>query len=77
MSKSLRFSETIYRRSLWIVAFIFGSFLVGFGSAVVRDLPKVERALTLEDFIDPSSKTLKDTINSNIQRVDEANVRLQ
>ncbi|CAN5592078.1 zinc ribbon domain-containing protein [soil metagenome] len=52
MSKSLRLSEKWFRRGLWLVAFVFASFLIGLGSTVVGDLPKVEHALKLDDFID-------------------------
>jgi hypothetical protein len=37
---------------LWIVAFVFASFLIGLGGTVVENLPKVEHRVTLEDFID-------------------------
>ena len=52
MSKALRLSEKWFRRGLWLVALIFASFLIGLGGAVVGDLPKVERALVLDDFLD-------------------------
>lgn len=52
MSKSLRLSEKWFRRGLWLVAFVFASCLIGLGSAVVGDLPQVERVRQLDDFID-------------------------
>ena len=52
MSKSLRLSEKWFRRGLWFVAFLFGSFLTGLGSTVVGDLPKVERNIRIEQFSD-------------------------
>lgn len=52
MSKSLRLSEKWFRRGLWLVALVFASFLIGLGGAIVDDLPRVERALELDDFID-------------------------
>lgn len=52
MSKSLRLSEKWFRRGLWLVAFIFAGFLIGLGGALVDDLPRVERPLQLDDFID-------------------------
>jgi len=52
MSKALRLSEQLFHRGLWLVALVFAYFLVGLGSLVVNDLPKVERALTLEQFVD-------------------------
>lgn len=52
MSKALRLSEKWFRFGLWVVAFVFSSFLIGLGGTVVQNLPKVEHRLTLEDFID-------------------------
>ena len=53
MSKALRLSEKWFQRGLWLVAFVFAWFLIGLGSTVVGDLPKVESARKLEDFMDP------------------------
>jgi predicted RNA-binding Zn-ribbon protein involved in translation (DUF1610 family) len=55
MSKSLRLSEKWFRRGLWLVAFIFGGFLIGLGSTVVGDLPQVEGSLSQEQFIDKTT----------------------
>lgn len=52
MNKALRFSEKWFHRALWLIALIFAGFLIGLGGLVVGDLPKVERTLSLEDFID-------------------------
>jgi hypothetical protein len=52
MSKSLRLSEKWFRRGLWLVAFVFAGFLIGLGSTVVGDLPRVEKELQVDDFID-------------------------
>lgn len=52
MSKAQRLSEKWFRRGLWLVAFIFASFLIGLGGNIVGDLPKVETPLQLEDFMD-------------------------
>jgi hypothetical protein len=52
MSRALRLSEKWFRRGLWLVAFVFASFLIGLGGTVVRNLPQVEHSYSLEDFID-------------------------
>lgn len=52
MSRSLRLSEKWFRRGLWLVAAVFAIFLIGLGGTLVNDLPQVERALRLDDFID-------------------------
>jgi len=52
MSKALRLSEKWFQRGLWLVALVFASFLIGLGSTVVGDLPRVEHRLALDDFMD-------------------------
>lgn len=52
MSKALRLSEKWFRRGLWLVAFVFAGFLIGLGGTIVGDLPRVEKPLQLEDFVD-------------------------
>ncbi len=66
MSKSLRLSEKWFRRGLWLVAFVFAGFLIGLGSVVVGDLPKVERVRQLDDFIDRTAAApLRATVKSS------------
>ena len=55
MSKSLRLSEKWFNRGLWLVALVFAGFLIGLGGTVVGDLPKVEKKLVLDDFMDVST----------------------
>jgi len=55
MSKALRLSEKWFRFGLWIVAFVFASFLIGLGGTIVQNLPKVEQRFTIENFIDQSA----------------------
>jgi hypothetical protein len=57
MSKSLRLSEKWFRRGLWLVAFVFAGFLTGLGGTVVGDLPKVEKQLSLDDYMDANAST--------------------
>jgi hypothetical protein len=64
MSKSLRLSEKWFRRGLWLVAFVFAGFLIGLGGTVVGDLPKVEKQLQLDDFLD---KSRADQLRSSIK----------
>lgn len=53
MSKSLRLSEQMYRYGLWALSLVFALCLIGLGSAVLSDLPQVERTLTVEEFYAP------------------------
>ena len=56
-------SEKWFNRALWLVAVIFASFLIGLGSLIVGDLPRVERSLSLEDFIDkPAANAVRSRI---------------
>jgi predicted RNA-binding Zn-ribbon protein involved in translation (DUF1610 family) len=60
VSKALRLSEKWFRRGLWLVAVVFAGFLIGLGGAVVRDLPKAEQPLQLDDFLDrPTANALR------------------
>ncbi|MHA7599080.1 serine endopeptidase [Alicycliphilus sp. T452] len=52
MGKALRLSEKWFRRGLWLVALVFAGFLIGLGGTIVGDLPRVERPLALDDFLD-------------------------
>jgi hypothetical protein len=52
MNKSLRWSEKWFQRGLWLVAIVFAGFLIGLGGTVVGDLPKVDKQLSLDDFMD-------------------------
>ncbi|MGI4853806.1 MAG: serine endopeptidase [Janthinobacterium lividum] len=51
-NKGLRLSETWFERGLWIIAVLFASFLIGIGALVVGDLPKVEKPVDAEAFMD-------------------------
>ena len=55
MSKALRLSEKWFRRGLWLMALVLAEFLIGLGGTVVGDLHRVEKALSLDDFMDPAS----------------------
>jgi len=61
MSKSLRLSEKWYRRGLWLVALVFASFLIGLGSTLVGDLPRVEQRLSPDDFMPAAATALRES----------------
>ena len=52
MSKGLRLSEKWFQRGLWCIAVLFAVFLIGLGALVVADLPRVERPVDAEQFMD-------------------------
>lgn len=53
--KTLRLSETWFNRGLWLVALVFAQFLIGLGGTVVKDLPKVESSVRLDDYVEPQA----------------------
>ena len=69
MAKGLRLTEKWMHRGLWLVALVFASFLIGLGGTLVGDLPKVEKALGIEDFID---KPVADALRTAIKNAELA-----
>ncbi len=55
MANTLRLTEKWMHRGLWLVAFVFAGFLIGLGGTVVGDLPKVEKQLSLDDYMDANA----------------------
>ncbi|GGH15434.1 serine endopeptidase [Silvibacterium dinghuense] len=53
MSK-LRLSEKWFQRGLWLIAVLFGGFLVGLGRLVVSDLPSVVPPRSVDSYVDQS-----------------------
>lgn len=69
MSKALRFSEKWFQRALWLVAIVFAFFLIGIGSQIVDDLPKVEEVLKVEDFYE--NPQLKAELDKDIKELNQ------
>ena len=81
MSKTLRLTEKWMQRGLWLVALVFAGFLIGLGGTLVGDLPKVERRLTLDDFMDRAAstalRTALKTAERSAQEADDALAQAQ
>ncbi|WP_156255813.1 serine endopeptidase [Sandarakinorhabdus oryzae] len=59
MNNAIRLSEKWFVRALWLISLVFAFFLIGLGNAVVGDLPQVEQALSLEQFLGPEAQPLQ------------------
>ncbi len=55
MSKSQRRPQQIFMIVMWLVSFVFAGFLTGLGGLVIRDLPKADAYISLEQFADQSA----------------------
>ena len=78
MSKTLRLTEKWMHRGLWLVALVFAGFLIGLGGTVVGDLPKVEKRLRLDDFMDAKAvAALRGTIKNFERAGQEADSALE
>jgi predicted RNA-binding Zn-ribbon protein involved in translation (DUF1610 family) len=52
MFKSLAVPERWFAILTWLVSFVFAGFLTGLGGNVIADLPRIETALTVDQFAD-------------------------
>ena len=78
MNKSLRLTEKWMQRGLWAVALVFASFLIGLGGTLVGDLPRVEKQLSLDDFMDRAASTaLRNGIKTTERAEQEADAALE
>jgi hypothetical protein len=57
MLKSARVPERTYAIVMWLVSIIFAGFLVGFGSLIINDLPRLDDSVTAEQFVDSGAQS--------------------
>jgi len=78
MANTLRLTEKWMHRGLWLVAFVFAGFLIGLGGTVVGDLPKVEKQLSLDDYMDANAATaLRNAIKAAERAGQDAQIALE
>ena len=74
----LRLSEKWFRRGLWIVAIVFAAFLTGLGDTVVRHMPRVETAVSLDQFMpQPETPRLRERLRDAAKTEAEVNRALE
>lgn len=53
MFKGARARERVFVGLMWLVSIVLAGFLIGLGSLVIGDLPRVETPVTIEQYMDP------------------------
>lgn len=66
MAKSTRRPQQIYTVVMWLLSLVFAAFLVGLGGLVIKDLPRADKTITVEQFIDQDqARAIADNITVN------------
>lgn len=77
--KSLRVPERLFAVAMWAISFVFAGFLIGLGSNVIADLPRVDTTITQESFMDPAvvraARVRSDSLTAIVDQRTEARER--
>ena len=71
MFKGARARERLFAGLMWLVSIVLAGFLIGLGSLVIGDLPKVSSPVTIEQFIDPARSTALGNQGAELSRQSE------
>ncbi len=52
MAKSTRRPQQVYAIVMWALSLVFAGILMGLGSLIIKDLPRVDKTVTVEQFVD-------------------------
>lgn len=73
MFKSLRVPERMYQIAMWTISIVFASFLGGLGAQIISELPGVDTAISIDQFVDRGRLT---AIQSTRERLETAQATL-
>jgi len=57
MAKSTRRPQHIFTIVMWVLSLIFAGFLTGLGGLLIKDLRKVDKPLTIENYVESGELT--------------------
>ncbi len=72
MFKGARARERLFTGLMWLVSIVLAFFLIGLGSLVIADLPRVSHPVTIEQFVDPARQAALARQGEAISRRSEA-----
>lgn len=55
MAKSTRRPQQLFSAVMWVLSIVFAGFLIGLGSLIIRDIPRVDQTISVEQFIDQAA----------------------